>query len=107
MPAREIIIDGVTLLVEVDEGDSPSAAGSSGLVERGAVADRVRDAGAELRSMLGALMRPVRQALDEAQPDSWGLELSIGFKGTAGVPCLTQGEANAAIKVTASWKKAA
>jgi hypothetical protein len=106
MAAREVLIDGITLFVEVDELDAARAQAAPGMVERGAVADRVRDVGADLRNLLGAITRPVKAALEEAQPDEWSVELSLGFKGEAGVPCLTKGEANASVKVTARWKKA-
>lgn len=105
MPTREVKIDGISLFVEVDEASAGPPPGQPGLVERGAVADKVRDIGADLRNLLGAVTRPLRQALDEAEPEEWTLELSLGFKGEAGVPCLTKGEANAALKVTAKWKK--
>jgi hypothetical protein len=106
MPAREVTIDGLTLWVEVDELEGRIGAGAPGMVERGAVVDRVRDVGADLRNLLAAVTRPVRQAFDENPPDEWSVELSIGFKGELGVPCLTKGEANAAVKITAKWKKA-
>lgn len=106
MPTREILIDGVVVTVETDDED-PSP--RRGLVERGAergvVADKVRDIGQDMRNVLGGVLRPIREALDATQPEQWTIELSLGFKGTAGVPCLTSGEANGAIKVTATWKR--
>ena len=113
MATREILIDGVLLSVEVDAADVvlvPASAGlveRGGLAERGAVADKVRDVGQEMRSLLSAVTRPVREALEATQPDSWSVELNLGFKGEAGIPCITKGEANGSIKVSASWKKAA
>lgn len=105
MPAREIIIDGTTFWVEVDELDGRAGGAAPGMVERGAVMDKVRDVGADLRNLIGAVTRPVRQAFDEHPPEEWSVELSIGFKGEMGVPCLTKGEASAAVKITAKWKK--
>jgi len=114
MATREILIDGVLLSVEVDAADAvlvPASPGlverGGGLAERGAVADKVRDVGQEMRSLLAAVTRPVREALEATQPDSWSVELNLGFKGEAGIPCITKGEANGSIKVSASWKKAA
>jgi hypothetical protein len=109
MSSRAVIIDGVTIWVEVDDETLPAAPGGAGarpgLVERGAVADRVRDIGADLRGLLGSITRPVREALEQAQPEEWSIELNLGFKGEAGIPCLTKGEANGSVKITAKWKR--
>jgi len=104
MSSRAVVIDGVSLWIEVDDEALPGQpAPGTGLVERGEVANRVRDIGADLRNLIGAVTRPVREALAEAQPKEWTVELSLGFKGEAGIPCLTKGEANAAVKITAKW----
>lgn len=109
MSSRAVIIDGQTLWVEVDDEVLPAAAGAPGavrgLVERGEVANRVRDIGADLRGLLASVTRPVREALAEAQPEEWTVELNLGFKGEAGIPCLTKGEANGSVKITAKWKR--
>lgn len=110
MSSRAVIIDGVTLYVEVDDETLPVAPGAAGaarggLVERGAVADRVRDIGADLRGLLASVTKPVRDALEQSQPEEWTVELNLGFKGEAGIPCLTKGEANGSVKVTAKWKR--
>jgi hypothetical protein len=99
MPTRRILIDGIEVLVEAD------AASSEVLAERGAIVDKVRDVGEDLRTLLGAVTRPVRDALASSQPEEWSVELNLGFKGEAGIPCLTKGEANGSIKITAKWKK--
>jgi len=109
MSSRAVIIDGVTLFVEVDDEKLPAVPGgpgaSTGLVERGAVADRVRDIGADLRGIIASVTKPVREALEQAQPEEWSVELNLGFKGEAGIPCLTKGEANGSVKITAKWKR--
>ncbi len=106
MPVRQIAIDGFIMNVEVDHDDiQPPVA----LVERGGAAEvvtnRVVNVGQQLRDMLGAVTAPVRTAFEQAGLEGWSIELSIGFKGEAGIPCLTKGEANASIKVTANWKR--
>jgi hypothetical protein len=110
MPARKIMIDGVELLVEVD----PEMPADRSLVERsvggtnqerGALSDKVRDVGQDLRNVLATVTKPIRDALEASQPEEWGIELSLGFKGEAGIPFLTKGEANGTIKVTAKWKQ--
>lgn len=111
MPTRSITIDGVELLVEVDAETLPGAAlaergaAAGRAVERGAVADKVRDAGQDLRNVLAAIAKPIHDAFQSSNPEEWSIELSVGFKGEAGIPCITKGEANGAIKVTAKWKR--
>jgi hypothetical protein len=53
--------------------------------------------------MLSAITSSIRQALEKSKPNEWSVELLVGFKGEAGIPCLTKGEANASIKLTARW----
>lgn len=107
MSTRAVIIDGETLWVEVDDEVLPTAAATAapGLVERDGMAARVRDISGDLRSLLTNVTRPVREALEQAQPEEWSVELHLGFKGEAGIPCLTKGEANGSVKVTAKWKR--
>jgi len=109
MPTRLIRLNGTEFHVEVDELDvqfsRPAASGElagRGLTATG-VADRVADSGSELRQMLSAVTSSVQQALEKSKPNEWTVELLVGFKGEAGVPCLTKGEANASIKLTAKW----
>jgi hypothetical protein len=67
--------------------------------------DKVRDAGTQVHATVKALCATMQSALKDAQPDEWTLELNLGFKGQAGIPFISQGEANGAVKVTAKWKK--
>ena len=67
--------------------------------------DQVREAGTQVHATVKALCATVQSALKDTQPDEWTLELNLGFKGQAGIPFVTQGEANGAVKVTAIWKK--
>jgi hypothetical protein len=68
--------------------------------------DDVVDAGKQFHSTVKVLASTLQTALKESQPDEWTLEINLGVKGTAGIPFITQGEANGAVKVTAKWKKA-
>ncbi|RTL36854.1 MAG: hypothetical protein EKK53_22390 [Burkholderiales bacterium] len=108
MAVRPVLIDGATLWVEVDDEAVPLAApqGGGGLVERGAVADRVRNMGDDIRGMLASVTRPVKDALEATKPEEWSIELNLGFKGEAGIPCLTKGEANGSVKISVKWKPA-
>jgi NTP-dependent ternary system trypsin peptidase co-occuring protein len=109
MPTRLIRLNGAEIYVEVDELDTQfSRSPATGdLADRGltatGVADRVADAGYELRQMLSAVTSSIQQALEKSRPNEWTVELSVGFKGEAGVPCLTRGQTNATIKLTAKW----
>lgn len=68
--------------------------------------DDIRDAGTQFHSTISALCATVQAAVKNSQPDEWTLEINLGIKGSAGIPFITQGEANGAVKVTAKWKKA-
>lgn len=111
---KPITIDGVQVYVEVDELDGvaglPATGGTGGGIRRGieptSVASKIADVGDSLRSTIKAVVGPVQSALKDLPPDEWTMELNIGFKGEAGVPCITKGEANASVKLTAKWKKA-
>ena len=110
-----ITIDGVQVYVEVEELDLPvptaaPAPATRGLnprrnVEPTGVAEKIGDVGNQLRAAIKSITGPMHAALQELPPDEWTIELNIGFKGEAGIPCITKGEANASVKVTAKWKK--
>jgi hypothetical protein len=114
--------DGQRLLIEVDEdiseedkqrlaasktasgtarpADLPPGAEPTGMPED------ITDALAQLRSNIQVLANQVHQALKDHKPQQWSLEFSIGFKGKANpLPFILQGEANSALKVTATWKE--
>jgi hypothetical protein len=114
MSSRLILIDGVELLVEVDDapdeerpaatptrekpiqGREPTAAGSR---------EKLQDCGETLRNVLRAVVTPIQDVLEKLPPDEWTLQLSLGFKGEAGVPYLTRGEANGSIRLSIKWKE--
>lgn len=59
----------------------------------------------QLKDNISVITEQVKQALADHQPEEWGVEFSVGFKGKAGIPIIAQGEANGALKITAKWKK--
>ena len=67
--------------------------------------DNFMDAAGAIENNIKAVARMVHQSLIDHQPDEWSVELSIGFKGSAGIPVLVSGEASGAIKVSAKWKR--
>lgn len=106
MALREITINGQPILVEVAdlqvEGET-----AGGRFEDTDATDRIGDMKDRLDALVQALTAPVQAAFKTAGAAEWTLEISIGFTGTTGVPFIASGEANAAVKVTATWKKAA
>ena len=62
--------------------------------------------GDEFAQGLQVIASSIRAAMDKAAPDSWSVELNVGFKAGVKVPILMSGEANAALKVTLNWKRA-
>lgn len=105
MATKKILVNGTELWVEVDGPTSAPSAAAAGLVERGGPVEAVRDMGQDLQNLLAAVTGPIKQALDANAPETWSIELSLGFKADGGVPFLAKGEANAAVKLSATWKK--
>ncbi|MCI5167158.1 MAG: hypothetical protein D3903_13955 [Candidatus Electrothrix sp. GM3_4] len=116
--------DGGQLWVEVEEVDLPVELPTSekerelpsnmppGTEEIGfkdkvkEVGDKVRDVNEILRQSLSSIFETVAESVKEKQPDEWGVEVNIGFKGkTNPIPVILSGEANASIKVHAKWTK--
>ena len=63
------------------------------------------ETGTRVYSTITALATTVHSALDMVNPTEWTLEINLGFKGKAGTPFITEGDANGAIKVIAKWVK--
>jgi hypothetical protein len=59
----------------------------------------------DIRRGIEAISSAVSMALENAAPETWTVELNLGFKAGLKVPVLMSGEANAALKVTMNWKK--
>lgn len=102
MTLKNIMVGGKAVLVEVAELEVEGGATDAGFeytaFSGGDVAERIRD-------LVGVLTAPVRAAFEGSGAEEWSLEVNFGFKGETGVPFIAKGEANAAVKVTAKWKK--
>lgn len=93
--------NGETIYIEVVEAGLDASNG----YEDTSAADKLAKAGEQVRITISALATTVHAALDAVKPDEWAIEINLGFKGKAGIPFLSEGEANGAIKVTAKWKR--
>ena len=96
-----------TIYVEVTDIEQEAAepGSGSGDYEFTTAEGKLLDAGEWVRRTVSALAGVVQQALSNAQPAEWTLEINMGFNGKAGIPFLTEGGANGAVKVTAKWTR--
>ena len=74
-------------------------------IEYTGVQDKVIAAADAVRDTIAALAETVHQGLAALKPDEWKLEVNLGFKGKTGLPFVAEGEANGAVKVSATWKR--
>ncbi|MCJ7600217.1 MAG: hypothetical protein MUO63_01800 [Desulfobulbaceae bacterium] len=104
---------GGSLFVETEDVEIPAAPALAatgrrlpeGAEEVGAK-EMVKDAVQLLHDTLKPVAEAIHEAFVKAQPEEWGMELNIGFKGKANpIPVIVSGEASVAIKIRASWKK--
>jgi hypothetical protein len=58
-----------------------------------------------LRGTLRTLSKNIRAGFADTPPETWQVELSIGFQGALAIPVLLKDGAQAALKITATWKK--
>lgn len=97
-----IKVNGETLYIEVTDIEGPPSEEDD---YEYTSADELVDAGERIHSTLGVLAATVQEAFKKAPPAEWTLEINLGFKGKAGIPFITEGEANGAVKVSATWKR--
>ena len=109
--------DGKRLFVEVEElrpgeldaveqrpSDLPDGAELTGVGKR--AVEEVQDGLAQLRDNIELMAEQVHQAFQARKPQEWTMEVSIGFKGKVNpIPFIAGGEADAALKVSATWKE--
>lgn len=119
MAVQTVMIGGQPILVEVvseEEGDRLPVAGTPAPARVGdGHRDQVRfqevslsgdavEAAKRMESSLRAVLEPIQRAGKGLGVAEWTVELSFGFKGSAGIPFVVNGEANGAVKVSAKWK---
>ena len=107
-----LLPDGTSIYVESEEVDLPKSSNGTtsidlpyGAEHVGAV-DNMLNAMDILKNTIASTANTVHKSLQEAKPDEWSVELSIGFKGkTTPIPVILSGESDVAIKVLVKWKK--
>lgn len=106
MALREITVNGQPILVEVADltVENQPATSAGDRFEYTSATDRIGDMKDRIDPIVKALAAPVQAAFQAAGAAEWTMEISIGFKGETGIPFLAAGEANAAVKVSATWK---
>lgn len=121
MAVQTIMIGGQSVLVEVvdEEAGDCLPTGAAPLVATSTRGDGQRDqvrfenvslasdaleAARRMESTLRAVVEPIQRAGKGLGVTEWTVELSFGFKGSAGIPFVVNGEANGAVKVSAKWK---
>lgn len=112
MSVRQVIIGSTPVLVEVDDG-SPEGliqANSGGASTREKTSsgspNKLSGSVQQIDGLVSALAGQLVDGVSKLGPDEWSVEVNIGFKGEAGIPFITKGEANGAVKVSLKWKKA-
>ena len=108
--AVAVVIGGQTIYMEL--GESVSTPVVPAQVDEGlAGADKVVNKLDELGSTIMAVCRSVYdkgyQTLKESRPREFEIELGVTLAGEAGVPLVTKGSVEGALKVTARWGDAA
>lgn len=94
--------DGETLYIEVTDIEQTRPGPDDYEYTK---ADELVNAGEQVRTTIKLLANTVYQALSETRPAEWMVEINVGFKGKAGIPFVTEGEAHGAVKVSAKWKR--
>ena len=58
-----------------------------------------------LKDNLKSIANTVQDSFKENQPDEFSVEVNFGFAGEGAIPFIASAQANAGIKVKATWKK--
>jgi hypothetical protein len=74
-------------------------------MEHTSARDKLVSAGDAMRDTIAALAETVHQGIAHLAPDEWKMEVTLGFKGKTGIPYVAEGEANGAVKISATWKR--
>ena len=105
MALKEVSLGGKAILLEVVDLEVEEASEGDPDFENTSVREKVGDLADSIRDLVEVVTAPARAAFEGSQAEEWAIELNIGFKGETGWPFVAKGEANAAVKITAKWKK--
>ncbi len=100
-------IDGETIWVEVASAQGgPGPVAGDGFENTSSLAETTKKlAGAGLDSTIRSLAGIVKRGIEEAGPQQWTLEFSIGIDGKSRVPFVAEAGVAGALKITATWKR--
>jgi len=98
--AVEVIEDINTSLNLKEINDLPPGAEPTGVIDNGLMTAHL------LKAYIKSIAKSTKEALQEASPDEFSVELSIGFVGkTNPIPVIAGADVQGGIKITAIWKK--
>jgi NTP-dependent ternary system trypsin peptidase co-occuring protein len=103
--AVAVMADGHEIYFEIDETKvdvlAPSTEGLSDAA--GALADRLERINATILGVCRSVHEKAYNALSAAKPKEFEIEFGITLSGEAGIPLVSKGAAEAALKVVARW----
>lgn len=67
------------------------------------IADRLEDISSTVKSVCETIYEKAFLALEDKKPAEFEIEFGIKLAGKAGIPLLTEGSAECAVKVSAKW----
>jgi hypothetical protein len=103
---RPLIVDGQTILVEVEDIDLqlPAPAEGETLALGDGVVEKVADLRDQITSTCVAVYQSMRSASAAVKPDEVSVEFGVKLGGEAGVPFVAKGTAEASLSITLTWK---
>lgn len=76
---------------------------TEGLARAQEITDKLEEISGTVKSVCETIYEKAFSALEEKKPAEFGIEFGIKLAGKAGIPLLTEGSAECAVKVTAKW----
>ena len=95
-----IQIEDDLMIIEDFEPEGKAAGGSS----PAEVLDKLEQMGQAIANVCQTIQHKVTEQLKEKRPNEFQLEFSVKLAGKAGIPMVTEGSVEGALKVVATWK---
>jgi len=89
-------------IVAVDEDEGQAAGAGAKAAE---AVDKLKELGVTIGNTCRSLYDTTRGVLESHAPNEFTLEFGVKLAGKAGIPMVTEGSAEATVKVTAKWVK--